>query len=412
MGDALEPSTAPVTDRRVPPRGALPRRQLAVWGIGLVAIVIVLFALTAPSAKPRTATGRPIPEASAPLDAKPLIAKAQNYLEQDRQARERAASQPAPMPQMLSEPSSRYGMGAGGGTGGTTQAQPDPIEADRKKREYESLFASNVVVGRRGGSSQGSGGGAPDRMPTLDETAAAVMRAAGQAPQTYRGAAVPGLTPAISATGAVPAAETTRRTPPITDAGPMHTLLEGTLIDAVLTNRLDGSSASPVNAMVTNPVYSHNGDRVLIPAGARVLGDTKPVTNFGESRLAVSFHRLIFPDGSTVSLDQFKGLNQAGDTGIHDQVNNHYLSTFGAAAAVGFVNGLGQSVGNAGLGGSGSNRTVVVAGNVGNSSTQATSQVMNRFLNRLPTITIREGHRLKVLLTNDIEIHAYEPVAR
>jgi type IV secretion system protein VirB10 len=51
----------------------------------------------------------------------------------------------------------------------------------------------------------------------------------------------------------------------------------------------------------------------------------------------------------------------------------------------------------------------VIAGGVGNATSQATAQVMNRFLNRLPTITIREGHRVKVYLTADIELPAYEP---
>ena len=301
---------------------------------------------------------------------------------------------------------------------------PDPLAEDRRRREYDSLFASNIVVSRRTGTSQpvgsnpettasrrSNGQNAPDHMPTLEETVGAVMRASGQASQ--------GIAPA----GGVDSDDCVRcgagrepehgghlrpqRTAPIDANGPMHRLLEGTIIDAVLTNRLDGSSASPVNALVTNAVYSHNGNHVVIPAGARVLGDTKPVQNLGEARLAIGFHRLLFPDGSTVSLEQFKGLNQAGDTGLHDRVNNHYLSTFGAAAAVGLVTGLGQYVGNAGFGGGDGDRTIVVAGNVGSSTTQATSQVMNRFLNRLPTVTIREGTRLKVYLTNDLELPAY-----
>ena len=97
----------------------------------------------------------------------------------------------------------------------------------------------------------------------------------------------------------------------------------------MLTNRLDGASAAPVNCLVTNPVYSHSGQHVLIPAGARVLGETKPVQAFGETRLAVAFHRLLMPDGRTYRLDQFLGLNQIGDAGLRDKVNQHYWSTFG-----------------------------------------------------------------------------------
>jgi type IV secretion system protein VirB10 len=70
------------------------------------------------------------------------------------------------------------------------------------------------------------------------------------------------------------------------------------------------------------------------------LRETRPVQSLGERRLAVAFHRLVMPDGSTFRLDQFIGLNQLGDAGLRDRVNQHYLSTFGAAAAVGLVIGL------------------------------------------------------------------------
>jgi type IV secretion system protein VirB10 len=187
----------------------------------------------------------------------------------------------------------------------------------------------------------------------------------------------------------------------------LHRLLEGTFVDTVLTNRLDGSSAAPVNCLVTNAVYSHSGHHVIIPAGARILGETKPVQALGETRLAVVFHRVLMPDGRTYGLNHFNGLNQVGDAGLRDQVNQHYLSTFGASAAVGLITGLSQFLGNVGFGGDG-DRTIVIAGGVGDATSQATAQVMHRFLNRLPTVTIREGHRVKVYLTADIELPAYE----
>jgi len=158
---------------------------------------------------------------------------------------------------------------------------------------------------------------------------------------------------------------------------------------------------------VTNALYSHSGRHVVIPAGARVLGETKPVRALGETRLAVSFHRLVMPDGRTYRLDDFMGLNQIGDAGLRDRVNHHYLATFGAAAAVGLITGLSQYLGNVGLGAGDGNRTVVIAGGVGDAASQAAVQVMNRFLNRLPTVTIREGHRVKVYVTSDLELPAY-----
>ena len=196
-------------------------------------------------------------------------------------------------------------------------------------------------------------------------------------------------------------------TGPISSLGPFHPVLEGTLIDAVLTNRLDGSTAAPVNCLVTNPVYSHDGRQVLIPAGARLLGETHPVQTFGETRLAVSFNRLVMPDGRTYRLDQFMGLNNIGDAGLRDQVNQHYKSTFGASAAVGLLSGFAQYLGTGAFNRGGGDRTVIITGGVGDAATQSTAQVMNRYLNRPPSITIREGHRVKVYVTSDFELPPY-----
>jgi type IV secretion system protein VirB10 len=176
----------------------------------------------------------------------------------------------------------------------------------------------------------------------------------------------------------------------------------------VLTNRLDGGSAGPVNCLVTNAVYSHTGQQVLIPAGARLLGETKPVQSLGETRLAVTFHRLVMPDGSTYVLDDFLGVNQIGDAGLRDRVNHHYWSTFGVAGAVGLISGLAQYIGTLGLSRGDGDRTLVIAGSTSDATSQASLQVMNRFLNRLPTTTIREGHRIKVYLTSDLELPSYD----
>jgi type IV secretion system protein VirB10 len=221
---------------------------------------------------------------------------------------------------------------------------------------------------------------------------------------------MPAAGPGVAGAGARQTGPTApAHTDALTDVGPTYRILEGTYIDTVLTNRLDGSMTAPVDCLVTTPVYSHTGRQVLIPAGARVIGETKPVQAFGETRLAVAFHRLILPDGSTYSLNQFQGLNQIGDTGLRDQVNQHYLSTFGAAAAVGLISGFAQFLATSGASAATGDSTVVIAGGATESTAQAAMQVMNRFLNRLPTITIREGHRVAVYVTRDFDLPAYRP---
>jgi type IV secretion system protein VirB10 len=122
----------------------------------------------------------------------------------------------------------------------------------------------------------------------------------------------------------------------------------------------------------------------------------------------VSFNRLVLPDGSTYRLDQFTGLNDIGDAGLRDQVNQHYRSTFGASAAIGLITGFAQYLGTAAFNRGSGDRTVIITGGVGDATAQATAQTMNRFLNRAPSITIREGHRVKVYVTSDFQLPPYE----
>ena len=182
-------------------------------------------------------------------------------------------------------------------------------------------------------------------------------------------------------------------------------MFEGTVIETVLTNRLDGSFSGPVNAMVTTAVYSHDHQRLLIPQGTRVLGEVQRVTTFGQQRLAVTFHRLIMPNGYSVNLDKFQGLSQVGETGLRDQVNRHYLQTFGVSLAVGAIAGIAQAQSRYGFEVSGAD---VYRQGVASSLSQSSMRILDRYLNILPTFTIREGHRIKVYLTNDLSLPAYE----
>lgn len=68
-----------------------------------------------------------------------------------------------------------------------------------------------------------------------------------------------------------------------------------------------------------------------IPDGSFLLGDTQKVAGFSQKRLAVTLHRLLMPDGYSVDLDQFDGLDAVGDSGLRDKVNNHYLEIFDAS---------------------------------------------------------------------------------
>ena len=401
------PVTTPVTDRRPVPQGVLPRGVQTWLMAGLAAAMLLIIVLTG---RPDAPT--PVRQATAtPATTNPD--RVREY--QDRlRLLEAQAAQPVDLPEGETPlpPSFEDDVAA--------PPRVDPVDSERKRREYESLFASNVVLSRRPDAQRPDGGAtsrravgpidpASDQPPSIDAIADAVVRATRT--QARAAAQVANVQAAAPQAARSPAPVTSATETPVSAAlqpSSPNRVLEGTLIDAVLTNRLDGGMAAPVSCLVTNPVYALSGRDVLIPAGARVLGETRPVQALGEARLAVLFHRLILPDGRTLALDQFKGLNQIGDAGLRDKVNHHYWSTFGAASAVGLVSGLSQLIGSAGLGLGDGDRTVVVAGSAADASAQATAQVMTRFLNRLPTVTIREGHRVKVYVTSDLDLPVWE----
>ena len=395
-----EQGNTSVVDRRPVPRGVLPK-GIQTWlmlGIAGVIVIIILFA-GQPQATQRTAQATVAPSSATSPDRVRDYQERLNAINAQlgmNPAADRPAMSTAPMAPAFREdepprPTPRV----------------DPLAAERQRRDYESLFASNVVVSRRAALQRSDAGRATMRSgdavetglgkePSLDEIADAVVRATGRA---ARPADQPAATPTMANSQPSQAPEQ-----PQVVTGPTYRIPEGTIIDAVLTNRLDGGASSPVNCLVTNSLYSQDGRRVLVPAGARILGETRAVEGWGETRLAVSFHRIVMPDGSSVALDHFRGLNQLGDAGLRDQVNRHYWSTFGGAAAVGLVGGLSQLLGNVALGSGDGDRTVIVAGGTADAASQAAAQSMSQFLNRMPTITIREGHRVKVYVTRDFDV--------
>ena len=171
---------------------------------------------------------------------------------------------------------------------------------------------------------------------------------------------------------------------------------EGSFVEAVLVNQLNGDFPGPVLASVAVPFYSADRQRIVIPRGARVVGSASAVAGQDQERLAVGFHRLIFPDGRWVSLE-FTGLNQIGEGALKDQVNRHYFSMFASVGAVGILSGLTLRGSNPYGGGAEGFRA-----GAGQGLAQGATTILDRFLNQLPTITIRAGHRLRIWLTSDV----------
>lgn len=414
-----EPITSGIADKAPKPSGLLPKNVQSWLILGLAVLMVVIMWLTGGKKSPATLKS----SAMAPLGPATVevnetkIAELQNRIQQLQ--REQLIAQNA-----LAQQNRIPGNGPSGSeaTGSAPGAQPERteevIEAERKKRSYLSLFASNVALSLRKQPSLATSAPGNDLLPSaMFESPSSSpkppdlaqllkeMQPALPPPATATTASVPSATAstaepepnkkeikpsAAASTGAATAA-----------AGKTYVLFEGTILETVLINRLDGANAGPIECLVTGDVYSRDRQHLLVPAGSKVLGETRKVEAFGQARLAVAFHRLLMPDGYSVSLDQFKGLNQGGDTGLRDQVNNHYLRIFGASLAVGAIG----AVAEAGTGGvlteSGTDR---LREGFAQSMGQSSAQILDRFLNILPTITIREGHRVKVYLSGDLAL--------
>ena len=180
-------------------------------------------------------------------------------------------------------------------------------------------------------------------------------------------------------------------------------IYEGSFLEAALVTQLSGDFPGPVLAVVSVPFYSADRQRILVPRGTRVIGTAQAVANQDQARLAVSFHRLIYPDGRWISLE-LHGLNQLGEGALKDQVDRHYFSMFAAVGAVGVLSGLTAARGNPYEGGAAGFRA-----GAGQGLGQAATRILDRFLNRLPNITIRAGHRLRVWFTSDVLVPRTQP---
>ena len=188
--------------------------------------------------------------------------------------------------------------------------------------------------------------------------------------------------------------------------GKLYRIFEGTVFEGVVTNHIDGEFKGPIIVMMTTDYYSHDHQQLLLPQGTRLIGEMQSVNSGQQRKLIAVFHRAVCPDGFSVNLDNFTGLDQLGTTGLATKVNNRYFSTFAAAAAIGGLGGLAQ-IGNGGIGVLGGDPSVLIRDGIGAQTGQEAEQILNHFLNRLPVITLREGSRARIYLGRDVLVPAY-----
>ena len=425
----------PIQDKAPKPPGLLPKHVQSWLILGLAVLMIVIMWLTGGKKQQNAA------KASAPVVQQPLpvevnetkIADLQNRIQELQREQLAAQSALAQQNRFLGAASSdqQQAQSSYASANPSGERTEDPIKAERRKREYLSLFASNIALSYRKTPPATQLGTTEPSSPAPEPPAVSAPSTATEAAllsQMLKDAQLGNVSQTISATQpnvlpttqthnpSVNAAEASHQPKEVNNpaaaqmnaspaaAGKTYILFEGTVLESVLINRLDGQFSGPIECLLTNDIYSHDRQHLLIPAGAKVLGETKKVDAFGQTRLAVAFHRLIMPDGYSVSLDQFKGLNQAGDVGLRDQVNNHYLRIFGVSLAIGALGAVAQGGTSGPLTASG---TDLMRQGFAQSTAQSSAQILDKFLNIMPTVTIREGHRVKVYLSGDLALPDY-----
>ena len=391
-----------VQDKAPKPPGLLPKNVQSWLLVGLAVVMVLIMWLTGGKKPPvPSKTEPPAPAVLPPLEVNEAkiveLQKRIEDLQREQIVAQNALTQQtrvvgsAAEPQAV-QPSSTYAN--------SSERPEDAIQAERKKRDYLSLFASNMALTYRKGQSSSQ---------AKEDTGTPLTADASQLAELLK-PLPPAILTAPVATQKSPAEETRKeetRSPvaaPATATGKTYILFEGTLLETALINRLDGQLAGPVECLLSTDVYSHDRQHLLIPAGTKLLGESRKVEAFGQTRLAVVFHRMVMPDGFSASLDRFQGLNQIGDAGLRDQVNNHYLRIFGVSLAVGAIGAVAEGGTSGALTASGGD---LMRQGFAQSTAQSSAQILDKFLNVLPTVTIREGHRVKVYLSGDLALPDY-----
>ena len=194
------------------------------------------------------------------------------------------------------------------------------------------------------------------------------------------------------------------------------TVMTGSVIPAVLVSGINSDLPGPILAQVSQNVFdSATGKYLLVPQGSRLIGVYQNASAYGQQRVEIAWQRLIFPNTSSMNLPQMPGADQGGYAGFTDEVNNHYVRTFGTAALMSLIS-AGQMVGQMATIGSGGtygpygysqpNQWAMASQTAGSAASgqfgSVGQQMIGQGMNRPPTIEIRPGYQFNVMVTEDL----------
>ncbi len=176
-----------------------------------------------------------------------------------------------------------------------------------------------------------------------------------------------------------------------------YQVMAGTLIPASLVTGINSDLPGQIIAQITQPVYDTvTGQHILIPQGSRLLGQYQSQVSFGQDRALVIWNRIIFPDGRSITISA-PSADLQGYAGLSDRTDHHWDRVF-AAAGLATLLGIGSELG------SDDDTRLVRALRNGTSDTvnQAGQAIVDKQLGIQPTLKIRPGWPVRVIVTRDL----------
>lgn len=184
-----------------------------------------------------------------------------------------------------------------------------------------------------------------------------------------------------------------------------YEVLAGSIISASLITGVNSDLPGLVVAQVTENVFDTvTGETLLVPQGSRLIGSYDSVVAFGQSRALLVWQRIVMPDGSSVQIDNLPATDTAGYAGLEDEVDYHTWTLL-KGIAMSTLLGVGTQVT---FGNNNSNLVEAIRESAAESTNQAGQRIVEKDLNIQPTITIRPGWPLRVLISKDIILRPYQ----
>jgi type IV secretory pathway VirB10-like protein len=189
-----------------------------------------------------------------------------------------------------------------------------------------------------------------------------------------------------------------------------YQVMAGTIIPAALVTGINSDLPGQVIANVTEAVYdTATGRFLLIPQGSRLIGRYDSQVSFGQRRVLLVWTRLILPDTSSISLDRLPGIDPAGYAGLEDGVDWHWDRIL-AGAALSTLLGVGAEL--AAPDRTGSDSKIIIATRQSGQDTvnQVGQEITKRNVSIQPTLTIRPGFPMRVMVNKDLILRPYQPL--